>query len=254
MKWTDSGIVLAARSFGENSRILSLLTRHYGRHAGLVNVPKTRSRLNIEAGTFVEATWNARLSEHLGHWSLETTAAMAARLLPLPLPLTALSSACSLTDQCLAERHPYPGLYTHLRRLIEDLVQSPDWPISYINYELALLKELGFGLDLSVCAATGQRHDLVYISPRTGRAVSRGAGEPYKGRLLPLPSYWVDDAASPDIQTSLSVTGYFLAQHLAGRHGLPGIRQRLVEMVGKPSPSFTAIKSEETRFLISQAE
>jgi DNA repair protein RecO (recombination protein O) len=100
MKWTDRGIILSARPFGENSRILSLLTPQYGRHAGLIKIPKSRSRLNVEAGTFVEAIWNARLPEHLGQWSLETTAAMGAKLLPFPVPLTALSSACHLTDQC----------------------------------------------------------------------------------------------------------------------------------------------------------
>jgi DNA repair protein RecO (recombination protein O) len=233
MKWTDCGIILSARPFGENSRILSLLTRNYGRHAGLIKIPKSRSRLSIEPGTFVEATWNARLSEHLGQWSLETTAAMGAKLLPLPLPLTALSSACSLTDQCLAERHPYPHLYDLLKQLIEDLVLNPSGLTSYVNYELALLKDLGFGLDLSACAATGQREDLIYISPKTGRAVSRSAGEPYKAHLLPLPSYWVDDSAPPDISRSLTVTGYFLTQHLTERQGLPTIRQRLVDMVGR---------------------
>jgi DNA repair protein RecO (recombination protein O) len=231
MKWSDSGIILSARPFGENSRILSLLTPQYGRHAGLIKIPKSRSRLNIEAGTFVEATWNARLSEHLGQWTLETTAAMGARLLPYPVPLTALSSACHLTDQCLPERHPYPQLYDLLHQLIEDLFHASDWPISYVNYELALLKELGFGLDLSICAATGQQDDLIYISPKTGRAVSRKAGEPYKGQLLPLPSYWIDEGVTPDIRTSLIVTGYFLAQHLTERQGLPSIRQRLVDMI-----------------------
>jgi len=231
MKWEDSGIILSTRPYGENSRIVSLLTPNYGRHAGLIRIPKTRSRLSIEAGTFVDATWNARLSEHLGQWSLETIAAMGARLLSMPMALTALSSACSLTDQCLAERHPYPHLFEHLKELIEDLVQSPDSLISYVNYELALLKELGFGLDLSVCAATGQRNDLIYISPKTGRAVSEAAGEPYKSQLLPLPQYWVDDATSPDIKASLTVTGYFLSQHLTERQGLPNIRDRLVAIV-----------------------
>lgn len=231
MKWTDSGIILSTRPFGENSRILTLLTRHNGRHAGLIKIPKSRSRLNVEAGTFVEATWNARLSEHLGQWTLETTAAMGAKLLPFPLPLTALSSACHLTDQCLPERHPYPHLYDLLQQLIMDLSQASDWQISYVNYELALLKDLGFGLDLSACAATGQSDDLIYISPKTGRAVSRDAGEPYKMQLLPLPSYWVNEGAIPDIRTSLTVTGYFLAQHLTEKQGLPPLRQRLLDMI-----------------------
>jgi DNA repair protein RecO (recombination protein O) len=233
MKWTDQGIILSSRPYGENSRIVSLLTAQFGRHGGLIKVPKTRSRMSLEPGTFVEATWNARLSEHLGQWSLETTAAMGARLLTLPLALTALSSACSLTDQCLVERHPYPRLYDLLKQFIEDLVQSPNALIPYVNYELDLLKDLGFGLDLSVCAATGQHHDLIYISPKTGRAVSREAGEPYKSQLLPLPQYWVDDSAVPDIQTSLTVTGYFLTQHLTQHHGLPHIRDRLIQMIAR---------------------
>jgi DNA repair protein RecO (recombination protein O) len=156
---------------------------------------------------------------------------MGARLLPYPVPLTALSSACHLTDQCLPERHPYPHLYDLLYQLIEDLFQASNWPISYVNYELALLKELGFGLDLSACAATGQQDDLIYISPKTGRAVSRKAGELYKGQLLPLPSYWLNEGVTPDIRTSLIVTGYFLAQHLTERQGLPSIRQRLVDII-----------------------
>jgi DNA repair protein RecO (recombination protein O) len=233
MKWTDSGIILSTRPYGESSRIVSILTPHYGRHSGLIRIPKTRSRLSVEAGTFVEATWNARLPEHLGQWSLETLSAMSARLLSMPLGLTALSSACSLTDQCLAERHPYPHLYHLLKELVEDLVESPHNLVSYVNYELSLLKELGFGLDLSVCAATGQTHDLIYISPKTGRSVCQEAGEPYKSQLLPLPQYWVDEGAAPDIRASLAVTGYFLTQHLAQRQGLPNIRERLVEMVGR---------------------
>jgi DNA repair protein RecO (recombination protein O) len=230
MKWTDSGIILSMRPFGESSRILTLLTPDHGRYAGLIRVSKSRSSVNLEAGTFVQATWNARLSEHLGQWNVETIAAMGARLLRRPLPLTALSSACCLTDQCLAERHPYPQLYHDLKNLIEDLIHHPDWLVSYVNYELALLKELGFGLDLSACAATGVRDNLAYISPKTGRAVSLAAGEPYKHLLLPLPTYWADDAASPDIPTSLVVTGYFLNQHLSNQKGLPAIRQRLLSM------------------------
>lgn len=233
MKWTDSGIILSTRIYGENSRIVSLLTPTYGRHAGLIRVPKSRSRLNIEAGTFVDASWNARLPEHLGQWSLETTAAMGARLLSLPTALTALSSACSLTDQCLAERHPYPHLFDHLKQLIQDLAESPQSLTSYVNYELALLKELGFGLDLSVCASTGQKDDLLYISPKSGRAVSQNAGEPYKTQLLPLPRYWVDDTAAPDIRSSLAVTGYFLGQHLTEQKGLPQSRERLMEIVNR---------------------
>jgi DNA repair protein RecO (recombination protein O) len=232
MKWTDSGIILSMRTHGESSRILTLLTPSHGRYAGLIRTSKSRSSVNLEAGTFVQATWNARLAEHLGQWSLETIAAMGARLLSFPLPLTALSSACCLTDQCLAERYPYPQLYEALKHLIEDLAHHPDWLISYVNYELTLLKELGFGLDLSVCAATGTRNNLAYISPKTGRAVSLEAGEPYKDRLLLLPAYWVDDAALPDILTSLTVTGYFLNQHLSQQKGLPAIRQRLVALVG----------------------
>lgn len=232
MKWTDSGIILSVRPFGENSRIVSLLTPTYGRHAGLMKVPKTRSAASTEPGTFVEATWNARLSEHLGQWNLEATASLSARLLALPLSLMALSSACCLTDQCLPERHPYPHIYRLLKELIEELVQSPDCLIPYVEYELTLLKNLGFGLDLSACAATGQQHDLIYISPKTGRAVSRQAGEPYKTHLLPLPSYWIREGAPPNIRASLAVTGYFLTRHLTEGRGLPPIRQRLMEKIG----------------------
>ena len=176
MKWTDDGIILSTRVFGESGRILTLLTPGHGRHAGLVRIPKTRSRLNIETGTFVEATWNARLSDHLGQWQLETIASLSARLMPFPLPLIALGSACALTNEYLPERHPYPSLYGLLKQLIEDLAYTDNWRLPYINYELALLKDLGFGLDLSACAVTGQTDNLIYISPNTGRAVSEKAG------------------------------------------------------------------------------
>jgi DNA repair protein RecO (recombination protein O) len=233
MKWSDEGIIISTRPFGENSRIISILTPNYGRHAGLIKIPKSRSRLSLEVGTFVDATWNARLSEHLGQWNFETIAAMGAKLLSLPLPLTVLSSACSLTDLCLVERHPYPRLYDLLKSFIEELIISPNDLTPYVNYELALLKDLGFGLDLSVCAATGQKNDLIYISPKTGRAVSREAGEPYKEQLLPLPQYWIHENAQPEIRTSLQVTGYFLTQHLTQHHGLPSIRERLIGMIAK---------------------
>jgi DNA repair protein RecO (recombination protein O) len=233
VKWTDEGIIISSRQYGENSRIVSILTPHYGRHAGLIKVPKTRSRLSLEPGTLVEATWNARLSEHLGQWGIETTAAMGAKLLTSPIALTALSSACSLTDICLVERHPYPRLYELLKEFIESLVTSPNDLNRYVDYELALLQDLGFGLDLSTCAATGQQHDLIYISPKTGRAVSREAGEPYKAQLLPLPQYWIDPTIDHNIRISLQVTGFFLTQHLTEHRGLPNIRQRLIEKIAK---------------------
>lgn len=237
MKWTDNGIILSTRSFGENSRIVTLLTHNHGRHAGLIKIPKTRQpRFNTEPGTFVEATWNARLSDHLGQWTLETTNAIGAKLLFSPLPLTLLSCACHLTDQCLADRHPYPYLYDLLKEFIERLLMMKvdSHPsialIPYIDYELELLKNLGFGLDLSACAATGTQEDLIYISPKTGRAVSRNAGEPYKTKLLPLPAYWIHENAIPDAHTALMVTGYFLSQHLTQHQGLPLMRERLVDL------------------------
>jgi DNA repair protein RecO (recombination protein O) len=237
MDWTDEAIVLAVRPHGEGAAIVHLLTRGLGRHAGLVHGGSGRSkRATVEVGNRVHAAWRARLSEHLGTMTLEATHFHAAALLDDPARLAALASACAVADAALPEREPHPALYTGTCALFELLESAPDavWPAAYIRWELGLLAELGFGLDLSRCAATGLSNDLRYVSPRTGRAVSGEAGEAYRDRLLALPVFLggVSAEGQPDngIASGLALTGHFLAAQVFAPFNRPPppARDRLV--------------------------
>jgi len=238
MDWTDDGIVLSARRHGENALIVTLLTREHGRHAGLVRGgASARNRGLYQPGNRLAVSWRARLSEHLGSFSCELQRSWAARLMQAPLPLLALSAATALLDSALPERAPVPGLFESVEELIVSL-DGPGWPIGYIRWELALLAELGFGLDLSACAATGEVEGLVYVSPKSGRAVSAAAGRVYRDRLLALPGFLLaqeSEASAEDICAGLKLTGYFLAKYVLAdtKDGLPQARQRLAEGLKK---------------------
>ncbi len=192
MDWTEDGIVLAARKHGEASAVVQLFTRGHGRHAGLVRGGAgSKARGVYQAGNLVAARWRARLAEHLGSFTCELVRSHAAAILDDPLRLAGLASACAVAEATLPERHPYPELYDAFAAMIGALANDPAWSAVYVHWELTLLGELGFGLDLGRCAATGATDDLVYVSPKSGRAVSRLAGEPYRDRLLPLPGFLV---------------------------------------------------------------
>jgi len=238
MEWTEDGIVLAARRHGESGLVLSLLTRERGRHAGLVRGGAgRRARALYEPGNRLRATWKARLADHLGGFTCELAAANTAALLDDAARLAALTSACAVVEVALPEREPHPGAFDQLVELIA-LLPGPDFAADYVRWELALLGELGFGLDLSSCAATGSSDDLAYVSPKSGRAVSRAAGAPYRGRLLALPGFLLADrpAGPGDIGAGLRLTGHFLAQHVFSHRdrGAPAARSRLVERLSRP--------------------
>ena len=246
IEWSDDGIVLSARRYGESAAIVSLLTRTHGRHAGIVlGGAGRRARGVYEPGNRVAATWRARLSEHLGHYACELAESRAAALLDDALRLAALTSATALLDAALPEREPHARLYDGLDSLVGHLCDPATgtwWPARYVRFELDLLSDLGFGLDLPRCAATGQSDDLAYVSPKTGRAVSAAAAEPYRDRLLSLPPFLRNGATSSravptaDVLTGLRLTGFFLEQHVfahqppapAGRSLLPAARDRLI--------------------------
>jgi DNA repair protein RecO (recombination protein O) len=233
MEWSDQGIVLSARRHGESSVILSLLTAGHGRHAGLVRGGASRSRRGLlQPGNQVEATWRARLEDHLGGFTVDLLRNPSAAWLDDPARLAALSSACTIADQTLPEREPCESVFNGLTHLF-DVMGEPLWAAAYVEWELALLGELGFGLDLSACAATGRNDTLAYVSPRSGRAVSISAGEPYREKLLPLPGFLVggEPAQPADIAAGLALTGFFLDRHLFAPHQkrLPDPRARLVE-------------------------
>ena len=237
MEWSDTGIVLSARRHGENAAVVSLLTEHHGRHAGLVHGARgRRARGLYQPGNALTARWQARLAEHLGRYTCELVRARASLVLDDPPRLAALAAVCALTEATLPERLPYPQVYGATGRLLDTLEAGARWAEAVVHWELALLAELGFGLDLSACAATGSVDDLAYVSPRSGRAVSRGAAEPYADKLLSLPSFLVrqeDDAAVPasDIVAGLGLTGWFFEKHVFGGQGgrMPAARERLID-------------------------
>lgn len=242
MDWIDDGIVLGARKHGENAVVATLLTREHGRHAGLVRGGAGgRARGLYQPGNLVRANWRARLPEHLGNYTCELVRANAAPLLDRPLPLLALGAATSMVDATLPEREPHGTLFESLLGLIEALPHA-GWAARYVRWELGFLAELGFGLDLSSCAATGTNDNLAWVSPKSGRAVSIAAGEPWRDRLLTLPAFLLaDDGSEPlpgDIAAGLRLTGFFLAGHVFGpeRRKLPAVRERL-QMSFDPSGS-----------------
>lgn len=237
MQWTDDGIVLQARRHGERALVVQLLTREHGRHAGLLRggqSPKTRASWQI--GNRMSVTWRARLAEHLGFLAGELLDSNAAKVLDDPLRLGALAAAAALAVAALPEREPHPRAYRGMVDLIAALASNDRWAVAYVEWEMLLLEELGFGLDLSSCAATGATADLIYVSPRSGHAVSAEAGAPYREKLLPLPAFL--SAAAPavrpssrDVLDGLRLAGFFLDSRVFAPHQakLPAARSRYVD-------------------------
>lgn len=239
MEWSDHGVILSARRHGEGSLIVQLLTERHGRHAGLVRGGTgKRARGVYLPGNTVSATWRARLADHLGNYSCELLGSRAAALLDDPVKLAGLSSLCAVAELALPEREAHPAVYRGFM-IVLDAFEVGDWHAPYVRWELGLLAELGYGLDLDRCAATGRNDALAYVSPRSGRAVSLSAGEPYRDRLLPLPPFLIGatTASAADVQAGLRLTGYFLETRLFGPEGraLPAARQRLVDRLGAPA-------------------
>ena len=237
MEWTDTGIVLGTRRHGEANAILELMTRQHGRHLGLVRRGAgTRLRPVLQPGNLVSATWRARLDEHLGYFTVEGLELRAAAYLPAAHAVygaTHLAALCRL----LPERDPHEAVFEALDTALGRLGNPAEVAVLVARFELQLLAELGFGLDLSVCAATGGLLDLVYVSPKSGRAVSRTAGEPWRDRLLSLPAFLGEDDAPPpspdDLAAAFALTGFFLDRHLYAPHGgaLPDARAAFITAV-----------------------
>jgi DNA repair protein RecO (recombination protein O) len=239
MEWADEGLVLSARRHGENGAIVNLLTREHGRHSGLARGAHGRTARGVyQPGNHVTARWRGRLSEHLGNWTCELIAGYAAATLDDPGRLAALSSACAMLEGALPEREPAPRVFVDTLAFVTALAldEGPErrWPATYARWELQLLSDLGFGLDLSACAATGVTEDLVYVSPKSGRSVSAAAGAPYRDKLLVLPEFLksaVVAVETADVLAALRLTGYFLERHVFAPQDrtLPPARTRLIE-------------------------
>lgn len=243
MDWRDEGFVLGARPHGESAAVVQLLTRDHGRHAGLVHGGASRGkRATVEPGNRVDASWRARLSEHLGRYTLEVTHHYAAAVMDEPARLAALSSACAIVETVVPEREPHPALFDATHALFEVLSAGEEgiWQAVYIHWELGLLRELGFALELGRCAVSGETRDLVWVSPRTGRAVSRAAGQPYAEKLLTLPAFLRpegrgEDLGARDLADGLHLTGHFLARHAFDPldRPLPASRSRLEAILAR---------------------
>lgn len=234
MEWRDEGAVLAIRRHGETSAIIEVFSRDHGRHAGVVRGGASKRYAAIlQPGAQLDVTWRARLEDHLGSFTVEPLRSRSSALNDR-LTLAGLNAICALLKFALPEREAHPSLYQRSVTLLDLLNATDAWPLAYLRWELALLEELGFGLDLTKCAVSGSRDDLIYVSPRTGRAVSRqGAGD-WADRLLPLPQCFLGQGpvSDEDIAQGLTTTGYFLTHWLApslGNTPLPPARQRLID-------------------------
>jgi DNA repair protein RecO (recombination protein O) len=238
MDWIDEGIFLGAKPLGEANAVAELFTLGHGRHLGLVRGGRSRRlRPLLQPGNLLRVTWRARLSEHLGGFNVEMIEAHAARALDDAAALAAIGSLAGLA-RLLPERDPHPQLYADALHVIGAFDAPRLWPALLVRWELLLLQELGFGLDLSECAATGGDSDLVYVSPRSGRAVSREAGQPYDAKLLKLPAFLRDDNAASgksDLLSGFALTGYFLERDVLAPHGLamPETRERLIGLLAR---------------------
>jgi DNA repair protein RecO (recombination protein O) len=232
MEWTDEGIVLGTRRHGEANAILEVMTREHGRHLGLVRGGAgSRLRPVLQPGNAVRVVWRARLDEHLGHYTVESLSERAAAFLTVPHALYGLTHLCALV-RLLPERDPHQGIHADLDMIMAVLGEPRRLAYSITRFELQLLAELGFGLDLSECAATGAREGLIYVSPKSGRAVSRMAGEPWHAQLLRLPAFLRlgdDDAFETgedgrvslvELADGLALTGFFLDRHVLAPRGL----------------------------------
>lgn len=224
MHWTDEGIVLATRRHGETSLILELMTPGHGRHLGLVRGGRSRRQQPfLQAGNSLTVSWRARLHDHLGNYTVEPTAERASRLMESRTGLYGLQVLTALL-RLLPERDPHPRLYTALLAILDALDEPLLAGELIVRFEMEILNDLGFGLDLASCAATGRNDELAYVSPKSGRAVSLSAGEPWRDRLLVLPRFLLEREeavpAAADLRDAFTLTGFFLARHVYEPRGI----------------------------------
>jgi DNA repair protein RecO (recombination protein O) len=244
MEWSDEGIILGVKPHGETAAIVEVFTRSHGRHAGLVHGGRSRKlRPILQTGNEIDVAWKARLQDQLGHFAVDLRRAHGVGVLDRPTALLAVTSMTTLA-RLLPERDPHPSLYEVTLFVLGFLDDETTWPALVVRWELALLEELGFGLDLGRCAATGANDRLIYVSPRTGRAVSESAGEPYRDKLLALPAFLAPRAAGARVDVDAAalrdgfvLTGHFLTERVLGPRGLtlPEARARLASALTRPS-------------------
>lgn len=241
MQWIDSGVIITTRLHGENAGIVSALSREHGIYQGFVRHLKSKNNRGIyQPGNIVELTWKARLSEQLGAFSGDLLSPLSAQLMMSSGSLGALNAICAMLHQFFMPRDPHPHLYDKTVSLLQQLATHSQWHVTYVRFELSMLQELGFGLDLSECAATGSKENLIYVSPKSGRAVSADAGKPYHEKLLPLPAFLINttsnqNVTAEDIRNGLALCHYFLHKYFLEPYGrvLPEARTRLERSILK---------------------
>jgi len=234
MNWEGEGYILSVKKHGETSAIIEVFTRDRGRHLGLVRGGVSRKmRPVLQEGNKVSVNWQARLSEHLGYYKVEAIDGRAAELMSDRLSLAALNAVCAVSKEVLPEREPHKYVFDAFEVLISNLHDPAIWPALYVKWETGLLKAMGYGLDLSRCAATGSTDNLTYVSPRSGRAVCEHAAQPYKDKMFPLPGFLKGEpsATESDVALGLELTGYFLETRLQWNvnRTLPEARARMIE-------------------------
>jgi DNA repair protein RecO (recombination protein O) len=241
MQWTDEGIVLGVRRHGESGAIAELLTHEHGRHLGLVRGGSgSRMKPVLQPGNSVSVVWRARLDEHLGHYAVEPLRTRTASIFAAPHALLAVTHLAALV-RLLPERDPHTSLYDEVSGLLDRLDDPDAVAAGLARFELRMLAELGFGLDLSSCAVTGETGDLIYVSPKSGRAVSRDAGAEWHDRLLKLPAFLGDEALVPsaaDLGDGFVLTGFFLDRYVFGPRDLPlpDSRAQFLTAIGRLQP------------------
>lgn len=223
MQWTDEGIVIGVKRHGEANAILELMTRDHGRHLGLVRGGfGSRMKPVLQPGNTLSAAWRARLDEHLGNYTVEAVNLRAANFFSASHAIYGVSHLAALM-RLLPERDPHAGLYAEFGDVLDHLDNAGVAAPMVVRFELQVLAELGFGLDLEQCASTGACDELVYVSPKSGRAVSREAGAPWADKMLRLPAFLRDPVAEPaggDVADGFALTGYFLERHVLEPRGL----------------------------------
>ena len=238
MEWRAEGILLAVRRHGESGAIIEVFTETHGRHAGIVRGGASRKLAPVlQPGTQLDATWRARLEEHLGTFTVEPVRSRA-HLIADRKTLAGLNAMAAVLSFALPEREVHGALYRQTLTVLEMMDDGPYWPLAYLRWELSLLEELGFGLDLETCAVSGARDGLTFISPKSGRAVAKGSAGEWSDKLLPLSPALVGqgDGSAQDIRDGLRVTGHFLRTWLApslGNKPVPAARQRLVDALSR---------------------
>lgn len=246
MNWTDEAIILSLKPHGETAAVAEVFARGHGRYLGLIHGGQSRRfKPFLQPGNHVHVSWKARLADQLGHFTVEEGRSYAAQALDNAAALAGLSALTALL-RALPERDPHPNLYEITLFVLGFLDDPTVWPALYARWELAFLDEMGFGLDLSACASTGANDGLIYVSPKSGRAVSASAGEPYRDKLLPLPAFFLKGrhaaVGTSDVLDALKLTGHFIAARIYAADGrtVPEARARLVEILGRHPAEPTA--------------